>query len=162
MSHDGLLGTDASANRSALAAMQSFSGPDYSSAIASTLPSGSISSDRGVVGAEYSGPAHSVAEDGRARILKELEGSIESFRKGKTPKTDAIASILRILGENSDVTLTRAQKEAMFDSYLTEILSIQSTFDEPAGGDIDARVESTDQRPPGAGLIDARLSSRRG
>ena len=55
-----------------------------------------------------------------------------------TNKTDAINSILRFLGENSDVALTRAQKEATFDSYLTEILSIQSTFDEPAGGDIDA------------------------
>ena len=102
------------------------------------LPSSSTSTGRGIAGAKDSGCTDSVPEDGHTQVLKELEGSIESFRKGKTPKTDAISNILCILGENSDVSLTRTQKEATFDSYLTEILSIQSTFNEPAGGAVGA------------------------
>ena len=70
------------------------------------------------------------SENGWTQILKELEKSIASFKNGRVPKIDAIASVLRILGENIDVTLMQPQKEAVFDSYLTEILSIQSTFDE--------------------------------
>ena len=162
MSYEEPSEIDASASRSALAAMQSFPGPDYSSVFSSTRPSGSSSTGRGVTAAEVSERTDSVPEDGRARILKELEGSVESFRKGKTPKTDAISNILRILGENSDVSLTRAQKEATFDSYLTEILSIQSTFDEPTGGAIGERGGSVDQRPLETNPVDARQPSRRG
>jgi hypothetical protein len=38
----------------------------------------------------------------------------------------AITSILRILRKDIDVLITKSQKEATFDSYLMEILSIQS------------------------------------
>ena len=58
--------------------------------------------------------------------------------------------------------LTRAQKEAAFDLYLTEILSIQSTFDELGGGTLGARMESVDQRPPRTGLASAGQPPRRG
>ena len=162
MSYDGPLEVDAAASRSALAALQSFPRPDYSSTFTPTLPSGSSSAVREDAGTGEPRLSDTVPEDGRARILQELEGSIASFRKGKTPKTDTISNVLRILGENSDVTLTRAQKEATSDSYLTEILSIQSTFDTPAGGTGGARMESVDQRPPGTGLASAGRSPRRG
>ena len=49
-------------------------------------------------------------------ILGELEGVVESFRGGKTSKMETIASIIQVLRENTDVTLTQSQKEAMFDS----------------------------------------------
>lgn len=70
------------------------------------------------------------SEDEHIRLLKKLEVSVESFRGGKVSKTDAISGVLAILRENSHVSLTQSQKEATFDSYLTEILSIQSTFDQ--------------------------------
>ena len=162
MSYGEPFEVDASASRSALAAMQSFPRPDNSDAFSSTQPTGSGSTGRGVSGSGGSGHSDTFPEDGRARILKELEGTIESFRKGKTPKTDVISSILRILGENPDVALTRSQKEATFDSYLTEILSIQSTFDESAGGVIGAQSEPVDPQPLEANPSDTRQSPRRG
>jgi hypothetical protein len=149
MSHGESTGTEAST-----------SGFDYASTFVST-PSGTNSAVREVTGAESSEQAESHPEDGRTRILKELEKSVASFRDGKTPKTDAIASVLRILGENSDVTLTRSQKEAAFDSYLTEILSIQSAFDKSPGRASGARVESVNQRPHEANLVDTRPASRK-
>jgi hypothetical protein len=41
-----------------------------------------------------------------------------------------IASVLWILREDVNVMITKSKKEAMFDSYLTNILSIQSSFNE--------------------------------
>ena len=73
------------------------------------------------------------SEDERVRLLRELESSIESFRGGKVSKTDVIADIIRILGENTYVSISQSQKESTFDSYLTEILSIQSNFDQSSG-----------------------------
>ena len=70
------------------------------------------------------------SEDERICILKDLEKTVESFRNKEFTKTVAVSSVLRILGENSNVTLTQSQKESTFDSYLTEILAIQSSFDE--------------------------------
>ena len=81
------------------------------------------------------------SEDGRLRVLRELESCIETFRRGNCPKSNAISSILRVLGANSDVSLSQPQKEATFDSYLTEILSIQSTLDE-SGGTSATRTDS--------------------
>ena len=72
-------------------------------------------------------------EDERVRLLRELESSVESFRGGKVSKTDVIADIIRILGQNTYVSITQPQKESTFDSYLTEILSIQSIFDQSNG-----------------------------
>ena len=71
-----------------------------------------------------------MSEDGRFQLLRKLEESIDKFRTGKDSKTTAISSILRILGENVDVEITQSQKDLTFDSYLTEILSIQSTLNE--------------------------------
>jgi hypothetical protein len=45
----------------------------------------------------------------------------------------AITSILRILREDIDVPITESQKEATFDSYLMESLSIQSSLDDSRG-----------------------------
>ena len=45
-------------------------------------------------------------------------------------KMNMITSILRILKEDTHVSITQSQKEATFNSYLTKILSIQSTLDE--------------------------------
>ena len=73
----------------------------------------------------------SSSENGRLRALKKLEEVTESYRGGKSSKTEAISSILRILGENVDVPFAQSQREAAFDSYLTEILSVPSTRDDP-------------------------------
>ena len=162
MSYGEPFEVNASASRSALAAMQSFPRPNNSDALSSTQPTGSSSAGRGVSGSGGSGHSDAFPEDGRARILKELEGTIESFRKGKTPKTDAISSVLCILRENPDVALTWSQKEATFDSYLTEILSIQSTFDKSTRGAIGAQLEPVDPQPLEASPIDMRRSPRRG
>ena len=50
-------------------------------------------------------------------------------------KMNTIASILEILEENTHVSITQSQKEATFDSYLTKILSIQSTLDKSRDSD---------------------------
>ena len=60
----------------------------------------------------------------------EDEDTVDSFRSGNITKTTTVSSILRILGEDTDVSLTQSQKETTFDSYLMEILSIQTTLDE--------------------------------
>ena len=72
-------------------------------------------------------------EDERVRLLRELESSIESFRGGKVSKTAVISDIIRILGEDTYVSIAQQQKEVTFDSYLMEILSIQSDFDHSSG-----------------------------
>ena len=81
------------------------------------------------------------SEGGRLRALKKLEEVTESYRGGKTTKTEAISSILRIIGEDSDVAFAQPQREAAFDSYLTEILAVPSTRDDPEG------PESSGTRP---------------
>jgi hypothetical protein len=75
-------------------------------------------------------PSDFTSEDERTRLLRELEATVESFRRGKTTKTSAVGSLLRILGENPHVALASSQKEASFDSFLAEILAIQASFDE--------------------------------
>ena len=82
---------------------------------------------------ETSREENSLTENGRNRILKDLEEVAESFRRGKSTKTEAISGILRVLREDTDVSLTQPQREAAFDSYLTEFLSIQSHLDETRG-----------------------------
>jgi hypothetical protein len=72
----------------------------------------------------------SSSENERIDTLKNLERAIDSFRSKDTSKTTAISSILRILGEVTDVSLTQSQKDSTFDSYLNEILSIQSSFED--------------------------------
>ena len=91
---------------------------------------GTTASSHSIPITDSSNSADSSAEDERINILKNLEKTVESFRTKGISKTTAISSILRILGENANVTLTQSQKESTFDSYLTEILAIQSSFDE--------------------------------
>ena len=76
-----------------------------------------------------SGGASIIEDDDRLGLLKELESVIESFRGRAISKMEAVSSVLRILGKNTSVSYSQSQKDAMFDSYLTEILSIQSSFD---------------------------------
>ena len=56
--------------------------PNHSSAFGSTLSSGSNSASRGIHDLVNMGQADITPEDGRVRILKELERSVESFRSG--------------------------------------------------------------------------------
>jgi hypothetical protein len=81
------------------------------------------------------GITDTAAEDERVLLLKELESSVDSFRGGKVSKTTAISNVLGILGKVSNVSYSQPQKEATFDSYLTEILSIQASLDraDPSG-----------------------------
>ena len=44
------------------------------------------------------------SEDGRICVLKALEEVMESFRGGKTLKTEAISSVLHVIREDSDVS----------------------------------------------------------
>ena len=100
-------------------------------------------------------PINSSSEDLQIRLLAELESFVDRYRRGGVSKTETISSILRVLGENIDVSLTEQQKEATFDTYLTEILSIQSFINnstEPRGPvqlqptQLDLRGEGPDKR----------------
>jgi hypothetical protein len=106
---------------------------------------------RSDAGESSSGGTLSSSEDGRNRILASLEETVETFREGKASKTSTISSILRILGEVSDVSLSESQKEATFDSYLTEIISIQSVLDSDRSGDHPggSRVQEQTVNPSG-------------
>ena len=77
----------------------------------------------------------STPEDEQDQILRRLESTVETFRSGNSSKMSTTTFICRILREDSAVTIIQSQKEATFNSYLTEILSIQSTFDESNGAD---------------------------
>lgn len=52
--------------------------------------------------------SNSSSEDGRFRILKQLEETMESFQRGKATKTDTISSVLCILREDADVSVTQS------------------------------------------------------
>ena len=89
------------------------------------------------------------SEDECNQIIKQLESTVETFRNRNSSKTSTITSILGILGEDSDVSITQSQKEATFDSYLTKILSIQSTFEESNGIDVPRAERSQHLTIPG-------------
>ena len=74
-------------------------------------------------------------EDEQLVILKELESIVESFRSRKISKAKAIANVLGVLGKDTPISYSQSQTDATFDSYLTEILSIQSSFDRLGGHD---------------------------
>ena len=130
MSHGRRTGPDSA--QSSRQAPDPLAESEYSSTFGPTEPTGTSSNPQG----SHSSPntdlsnASPPQEDGRLKILGDLEGVVESFRGGKASKTETISSIIRILGDNTDVTITQSQKEATFDSYLTEILAIQSAVDE--------------------------------
>jgi hypothetical protein len=125
---------------SPLAALQTFTESDYASTSAAAESFRSNSDQRADPNPSNPRQPISSSEDERIRLLRELENTVESFRSNKISKTNAISSILRVLGEVSDVSITQSQKEATFDSYLTEILSIQATLDDN-GGTGDEREE---------------------
>ena len=52
--------------------------------------------------------AISPSENRRIRGLKDREEIMESFRRGKSMKTETITSILRSLGEIADVSFTQS------------------------------------------------------
>ena len=107
------------------------SGPQPSrstSTFTSSDQSGNFSGDQGAISAE-SGSSIPPPEDGRIALLKSLEESVNSFRDRKILKMAMISSILWTLRENPNVQITESQKETTFDSYLTEILAIQSSLD---------------------------------
>jgi hypothetical protein len=111
-------------------ALLGFAGPRHAGA-----PGTSELSHSGLTTLETEGSTNpsrsdSAPEDERVWSLKQFEAVVESFRRGKTTKTNALSAILRILGENTHVSLTQSQKDATFDSYLAEILSIQVAHDE--------------------------------
>jgi hypothetical protein len=102
---------------------------------------------------------NSIPEDERNQILRKLESTIETFRSGNATKTSTITSILRILGEDTNVRITQSQKEATFDSYLAEILSIQSSLDESREPDVPGPEHI--QHSTESNNIQARKNSKR-
>jgi hypothetical protein len=94
-----------------------------------TEPSGSNSGERTSSLRDSTLQSSTPSETGPIRIIKRLEKEIESFRNDQTPKTTTIAAILSILGEHVNVEITPTQMQSTFDSYLTEILSIESSKD---------------------------------
>ena len=89
--------------------------------------SSNLPSSPGAIGSTRT---NSASEDERNQIVNKLKSTVKNFRNSNSTKMNTITSILAILRENTNVLITQSQKEATFDSYLTEILSIQSTLDE--------------------------------
>jgi hypothetical protein len=102
---------------------------------------------------------NSSPEDEQNQIIHRLESTIDSFRNGNSTKMNAIASVLKILGENSNVSITESQKEVTFDSYLTEILSIQSTLDQ--SGKLNVSRTDSNRQPTGPRETSIRKHARR-
>ena len=118
----------------------SFAASGTSSTLGTTESSGLASSSRDPSSANSNQETVPPSETGRVDSLKVLEEVTESYQGGKTSKTEAVASILRILGENVDVSLTQSQRDETFNSYLTEILSTPTH-------DSSGRLESSGPRP---------------
>ena len=103
--------------------------------------------------------AIATGEVGRIHVLKALEEVMESFRRGKAMKTETVSSVLRVIREDSDVSLTQPQREAFFDSYLTEVLAIHSSRDE--SGDPEASGRRPDESQPTSGPSAPSSSTRK-
>ena len=108
----------------------SFPESSYANPSATTGTSGTISDPSTSSRQGNPEPTDSSSEDQRIATLGELENAIESFRGRRISKTETISTILRILGDASNVSLTQVQKDSTFDSYLAEIQSIDSSFSE--------------------------------
>jgi hypothetical protein len=72
---------------------------------------------------------------------------------------NAIASVLKILKENSNVLITEFQKEVTFDSYLTKILYIQSTLNQ--SGKLNILRTDSNQQPTNPRETSIRKHARR-
>ena len=127
MSHGTNFGPETA--ESSHSVVRSFTEPENGRTSTTTQSTESNLRDLGSTNLSVTSGTNSASEDERTRLLCELESTIGSFRDRKISKTAAIASVIRILGENTYVSITESQKEATFDSYLTEILSIQSNLD---------------------------------
>ena len=132
MSHGNPLGSEAT--ESLESSLRGLAGPQSGIAHRSSQPTNQISGPSSGSNSSATASTDLAPEDERIRLLRELESAIESFRGGKVSKTVVISDIIRILGENAYVSISQSQKEATFDSYLTEILSIQANFDQSNGG----------------------------
>ena len=97
-------------------------------------------------------------EDGHVQIIQKLKKEIESFRNNEITKMVALASIIRILEVNIDVQVTQSQKESTFDSYLTEILVIESSRDNDQ--DVNRTVNDTTLQPIDQSTIKPRVKQR--
>ena len=128
MSHGGHLGQETSQPSHETERHLERSGRFNASEFSGTT--GTIGSSHSIPITDSSNSTNSPAEDERINILKNLEETVETFRTKGMSKTTAISSIIRILGENTNVSITQSQKESTFDSYLTEILAIQASLDE--------------------------------
>ena len=130
MSHGDRPGPEAA--ESSRRSLQSPSEPGTAGTLGSSNSSRLEPSTQGSSNSSSSQEALSSSEAGCFQALKKLEEVTESYRGGKTSKTEAISSILRIIGEDADVAFAQPQREAAFDSYLTEILAVPSTHDDSA------------------------------
>ena len=117
----------------------------FTDSTGTTGTSGTIS-DPSSSGHGNLGSADPSSEDQRLKVLGNLENAMESFRGRKISKTTAVSTILRILGDASNVSLTQTQKDSTFDSYLSEIQSIDASFGESGDSDeVQQRRESLPQ-----------------
>ena len=110
------------------------------------------SSSRGSNDHESSHEAISPAEVERSRALKDLEEITESYRGGKTSKTEAVASVLCLIGENVDVSFTQLQREETFDLYLAEILAVSPRREESRESESSGHRPDDNQGPSGASV----------
>ena len=101
--------------------LRSAAEPDYAGTFGASQPPGSPSNNQGTSSLITSSSTNAASEDEWLCVLSKLEESIGAFRKGEVSKTDTLSTILRVLNENVNVMLTQSQKEATFNSYLTEI-----------------------------------------
>jgi hypothetical protein len=130
MSYEGVLGSESVGPYHAT--VRSSTEPESANTLGSTRASGSASvpSTRSNHTVPQVQSTELAGTDERVRVLKDLEAVVDSFRKGEVPKTVAISSVIQILSENAHVAHPGSQKEETFNSYLTEILSIESLQDE--------------------------------
>lgn len=145
-------GLESEAAQSSHRTLWSLTEPEYAVSTGATQATSIPSTSRGIGGQGTSEQALFAPEDGRIRVLKQLEESTDSFRGRQGTKTDANSSILRILNEDAAVLLTPTQKEATFNSYLTEIMSIESSREE-SGDPRDSGEQPIDSSPSRENLL---------
>ena len=116
---------------------------------------------QGTGDSETNHEANSPAENRRIRALKNLEETTESFRRGKSTKTETISTLLRSLGEITDVSFTQSQREAAFDTYLAEILSVQTAPEESCNsGGTESQSNDLSGTPNESGSISPARKTR--
>ena len=117
------------ANGPSLSTEQNLAEPQHAGTSATVEQSNSPSNPYSSSGTINSTRTNSASEDEWNQILNKLESAIEIFSNSNSTEMNTIISILTIAGEDTDVPITQSQKKVNFNSYLTKILSIQSTLD---------------------------------